>query len=259
MVSRIRSFDFLPGRKVGRRYVIERSLGRGSEGEVYQIRDLETGIPRAAKFYYPHRDPDRRVTVRHAQKLNTLRHCPIVLQYHHSEVVTAQRTSVVAMISELAEGERLEEWIQAHPGGRLPPFMALHVLYTLVLGLESIHQLGEYHSDVHTENILIKPCGIGFDIKLIDFYDWGRPTRYKQQQDITDTIRVFYDCLGGQRHYARQSDQIRYICAGLQRKRLHQRFPTMTSLRRHLERFDWYTLHERRLAGSNHRRGARRK
>lgn len=259
MASRIRSFNFLPGRKVGRRYVIERPLGRGSEGEVYQIRDLETGIPRAAKFYFPHRDPDRRLTVRHAQKLNALRHCPIVLQYHHSEVITAQRTPVVAMISELAEGERLEEWIQSHRGGRLHPFVAMHVFYALACGIESIHQAGEYHSDVHTENILVKPRGVSFDVKLIDFYDWGKPTRYKQQQDIIDSIRVFYDCLGGQRHYARQPDPIRYICAGLQRKRIQQRFPTMTDLRRHLERFEWHTLCERRLSGSNNSRKRQRR
>lgn len=254
MATRIRSFNFAPGRKVGPRYVIERPLGRGSEGEVYQIRDLDTDIPRAAKFYFPHRDPNRRLTVRHAQKLNALRHCPIVLQYHHSEVIKAQRQTVVAMISELAEGERLEEWIQSHRGGRLHPYVALHVLYDLACGLEMIHQLGEYHADVHTENILIKPRGVRFDMKLIDFYDWGRPARYKQHQDIADTIRVFYDCLGGQRYYARQPESVRYICAGLQRKRIQQRFPTMTALRRHLESFEWRSLAECAPAGSNHRR-----
>lgn len=244
--NRIRSFNFQPGRKVGKRYVIERLLGRGSEGEVYQIRDLDTDIPRAAKFYFPHRDPNRRLTIRHAQKLNALRNCPIVLQYHHSEVVTANRQPVVAMISELAEGERLQEWIDRHPGKRLHPHVALHVLYDLVCGLEMIHQVGEYHSDVHTENILIKPRGVHFYMKLIDFYDWGRPARYKQQQDIADTIRVFYDSLGGRDHYHRQPDELRHICAGLQRKRILQRFPTMTELRRHLERFEWTTLYERR-------------
>ncbi|MFW6059613.1 MAG: protein kinase domain-containing protein [Phycisphaeraceae bacterium] len=242
---RIRSFNFQPGRKVGRRYVIEQLLGRGSEGEVYQIRDLDTDIPRAAKFYFPHRDPNRRLTIRHAQKLNALRNCPIVLQYHHSEVITSQRQPVVAMISELAEGERLQDWIDRHRGDRLHPHVALHVLYDLVRGLEEIHQVGEYHSDVHTENILIKPRGVHFDMKLIDFYDWGRPARYKQHQDIADTIRVFYDCLGGKPHYMRQPAELRHICAGLQRKRILQRFPTMTALRRHLEEFEWTTLSER--------------
>ena len=248
----LRTFNFQPGRKVGKRYAIEQLLGRGSEGEVYQIRDLETDIPRAAKFYFPHRDPKRQLTIRHAQKLNALRACPIVLQYHHSEVITAQRAPVVAMISELAEGEVLERWIKQHRGGRLHPYVALHVLYDLVSGLEAIHNVGEYHADVHTENILIQPRGVRFDLKLIDFYDWGKPARYKQQQDLADTIRVFYDCLGGKDNYARQPAEIRHICAGLQRKRLLQRFPTMTALRRHLEQFEWHTLGEI-PANGNHR------
>ncbi len=243
--NRIGSFEFQPGRKVGKRYVIEQLLGRGSEGEVYQIRDLETDIPRAAKFYFPHRDPDRRITIRHAQKLNALRTCPIVLQYHHSEVVTTKRQPVVAMISELVEGERLEEWVKRQRGKRLHPYVALHVLYNLVLrprddpSRRRIPQRRPHRKHPH-------PAGAASTstLKLIDFYDWGKPARYKQQQDIADTIRVFYDCLGGSTHYNRQPDEIRHICAGLQRKRILQRFPTMTALRRHLESFEWQTLNE---------------
>ncbi len=53
----------MPGRKVGPRYIIESLLGVGSEGEVYQISELETGILRAAKFYFPHRDPKKRQSI----------------------------------------------------------------------------------------------------------------------------------------------------------------------------------------------------
>lgn len=242
MANHITSFNFTPGRKVGRRYVVEKLLGRGSEGEVYQIREQDTGILRAAKFYFPHRDPTGKQAIRHAQKLDALRACPIVLHYLHSEVVTVRRQPVVALISELCAGERLEDWIRRHPGRRLTPYMALHVLYDLVRGLEAIHAVGEYHADVHTENILIQPRGVRFELKLIDFYDWGKPARYKQKQDIADTVRVFYDCLGGRRHYRRQPDAIRYICAGLRRQLILKRFPTVTALRQHLQMFEWTTL-----------------
>lgn len=242
MAKSITSFRFATGRKVGRRYVVESVLGRGSEGEVYRIRELDTGIHRAAKFYFPHRDPDRKLAIRHAQKLNTLRACPIVLQYHHSEFVRVKGHETVALISELCEGRRLQDWIDKDYRGRLPPYLALHVLYNLARGLEAVHALGEYHADVHTENILIRPLGVRFELKLIDFYDWGRPARYKQQQDLADTIRVFYDCLGGQKHYAKLPSEVRHICAGLQRKRIFQRFPNVTALRRHLESFEWDRL-----------------
>ena len=50
-------FDFPPGKSVAGKYHIERLLGSGWEGEVYVIVERNTGIRRAAKFYYPHRDP----------------------------------------------------------------------------------------------------------------------------------------------------------------------------------------------------------
>ncbi len=236
---RIASFDLKPGRKIGSRYVVEATLGRGSEGEVYRIRDVATQIRRAAKIYFPHRDPRNKALVYHARKLHTLRHCPIVLQYHHSEKVTIRRQPVIALISELCEGEQLERWIERHRGGRLTPYKALCVLHDLVRGLEVIHALGEYHADVHSQNILIRPMGVRFDIKLIDFYDWGKPTRYKQRQDIMDCVRLLHECIGGRVHYGGQPDAVRYICAALRRDRVLKRFPTMTALRKHLETFEW--------------------
>ncbi len=240
--KRIDSFKLKPGRKIGPRYVVEGFLGGGVEGEVYKIRETGTGIRRAAKLYFPHRNPRQRSSIRHARKLNALRHCPIVLQYHHSEQITIQKQPVVCLISDLCEGEQLEQWIDRHPGNRLEPFKALHLLYNLVRGLEAIHALGEYHADVHSQNILIQPRGVRFSLTMIDFYDWGKPTRYKQRQDVMDTIRVFYECLGGRKWYSRMPDEVRHICGGLRRTLVLKRFPTMTALRRHLDSFEWQTM-----------------
>ena len=242
MKARPTSFGLAPGRKIGPRYVVESTLGAGSEGEVYQIRELNTDILRAAKLYFAHRDPRGQLAVRHAQKLNRLRHCPIVLHYHHSEIVSIASQPVVAMVSELCPGEQLEQWVNAHRGRRLHPYQALHVFYELVRGLENVHAAGEYHSDVHVQNILIQPRGVRFELKLIDFYDWGPPARYKQKQDIVDSIRVFYDCLGGRAAYARQSPELRWIIAGLKRSLILKRFTTIAALRTHLESFPWARL-----------------
>jgi serine/threonine protein kinase len=117
--------------------------------------------------------------------------------------------------------------------------VALHVLYQLVLGLERVHAQAEYHSDVHSQNVMIRPHGVSFELKLVDFYNWGRPSRAKQQQDIVDTIRLFYDILGGGEHYPKLSAELRSICAGLKESLILRRFPTMNALRVHLERFRW--------------------
>lgn len=236
------SFGLRTGRKVGPCYVIESLIAAGSEGEVYQVRELQTGILRAAKFYFPRRDGKRRLPIRHAHKLNALRHCHVVLQYHHSEIVTIQKQKVAAMISELCEGQQLEKWVAQHPGGRLHPFKALHVLHDLVCGLAEIHAQGQYHSDVHSQNILIQPRGVRFDMKLIDFYDWGSPTHWKQQQDIVDAVKLLHECVGGAARYARLPPELKWICSGLKRSLILKRFRTMNRLREHLASFEWTTM-----------------
>src|SRR4029450_10049213 len=107
----VRRFDFASGRKIGGKYAIERLLGSGWEGEVYAIIDQTTGIHRAAKFYYPHRDPTGKAAIKYARKLDALRHCPILMQYHHQEIVYVRKKKVITVISELVEGQKLSEFL----------------------------------------------------------------------------------------------------------------------------------------------------
>lgn len=232
------SFALSPGRRLGRRYRVEHLLGAGSEGEVYRIQEDQTGIRRAAKIFFSHRDPDRHLSVRHARKLERLRRCPIVLQYHHTEEVTVRGYKTVALISELCDGEPLQHWIDRSPGRHVPVYAALVLLRELAIGLEQIHAHGEYHSDVHTENVLVRTRGTRLEVKLVDFYDWGRPTRVKRQEDVVQAIRVFYDALGGAKRYARLPRVAKTICCGLKRSLILRRFPTVSALRVHLESFE---------------------
>ncbi len=59
-------FDFPSGRYIAGKYQIEEMLGSGWEGEVYRIVERSTGIRRAAKFYYPHRDPTGKAAIAYA-------------------------------------------------------------------------------------------------------------------------------------------------------------------------------------------------
>jgi len=104
-------------------------------------------IRRAAKFYYPHRDR-RKAAIAYARKLDALRHCPILLQYHHQEIATVRRSKVIVVISELVEGQKLSEFLRRQGRHRLSTFEALHVLYVLARGIAPIHARGEYHGDI---------------------------------------------------------------------------------------------------------------
>src|SRR5205807_2475998 len=168
------------------------------------IIEKNTGIRRAAKFYYPHRDPMGKAAITYARKLDALRHCPILMQYHHQEVAYVKKRKVIVVISELVEGVKLSEFLSTQPGHRLSTFEALHVLYNLARGIAPIHARGEYHGDIHDDNIMIRRQGISFDVKLLDFFDLGAPARSKIRKDVLNLVEVFHATVGGRKHYSDQ-------------------------------------------------------
>jgi RIO-like serine/threonine protein kinase len=232
-------FDFPLGRSVAGKYVIERPLGSGWEGEVYAITERNTGIRRAAKFYYPHRDPLGKAAIAYARKLDALRHCPILMQYHHQETAYVRKKKVVVVISELVEGKKLSEFLLDQPDGRLSTFEALNVLYNLAKGIAPIHARGEYHGDIHEHNIMIRRQGISFEVKLLDFFDLGAPTKSKIRKDVLNLIEVFHTIVGGRKHYAEQPKVVKDIIRGLKDSLILARFQSAGDIARHLEALQW--------------------
>ena len=239
-VSRsIKRFDFASGRKIAGKYEIERPLGSGWEGEVYAIIERTTGIRRAAKFYYPHRDPTGKAAIAYARKLDALRHCPILMQYHHQEVAYVRKKKVVIVISELVEGLKLSEFLHGQRNHALSTFEALHVLHTLARGIAPIHARGEYHGDIHDDNIIIRRAGIGFEVKLIDFFDLGRPSRWKINKDVLNLVEVFHTIVGGRERYGKQPKVVKHIVRGLKDSLILQRFQSAGDIQQHLEGLQW--------------------
>jgi tRNA A-37 threonylcarbamoyl transferase component Bud32 len=237
--GKTKRFDFPTGRSVAGKYVIERPLGSGWEGEVYAIIEKNTGIRRAAKFYYPHRDPTGRAAIAYARKLDALRHCPILMQYHHQELAYVRKKKVTVVISELVEGKKLSEFLADHPGHRLSTFEALHVLYILARGIAPIHARGEYHGDIHDDNIMIRRQGISFEVKLLDFFDLGAPARSKIRKDVLNLVEVFHATVGGRKHYSEQPKVVKDIIRGLKDSLILARFQSAGDLARHLEALEW--------------------
>jgi tRNA A-37 threonylcarbamoyl transferase component Bud32 len=237
--SKVKRFDFPPGRVVAGKYQVERPLGSGWEGEVYAIVERSTGIRRAAKFYYPHRDPMGKAAITYARKLDALRHCPILMQYHHQETAYVQRKKVTVVISELVEGQKLSEFLATQPRHRLSTFEALHVLYGLAKGIAPIHARGEYHGDIHDDNIMIRRQGISFEVKLLDFFDLGAPARSKIRKDVLNLVEVFHTTVGGRKHYSEQPQVVKDIIRGLKDSLILARFQSAGDIARHLEALEW--------------------
>lgn len=235
----IESFDFHPGRILAGKYEVLACLGKGWEGEVYHVIESRTGIERAVKFFYPQRNVRDKSVSFYAKKLHKLRHCPILIQYHTQDTIRYRQQDVTFLVSEYVEGELLSTFIERQPGKRLQAFQAIHLLHALVSGIENIHGLGEYHGDLHTDNVILMRYGLGFELKLIDMYHWGAPRRENVQDDICDLIRIFYDSVGGRKYYAKQHQVVKDICCGLKRNLILKKFRTAAELREHLETLEW--------------------
>lgn len=235
----IDSFDLKSGRLIAGKYVVDSLLGAGWEGEVYKVIERRTDIQRAAKLFFPHRNARDRAVKFYARKLNRLRKCPIIIQYHHSETLRFRRMPITCLISEYVEGELLMNFVARHRGKRVGSFESLHLLHALARGVEQLHRLREYHGDIHDENVLVERRGIDFDVKLVDLYHWGATSAAALREDVIQLIRILYDMVGGAKHYAAQPPEIKRICCGLQRNLISRRFPTAKHLREHLESFDW--------------------
>jgi hypothetical protein len=129
------SFDSQPGQRIGGKYHIEAFLGGGLQGEVYRVLELHTRVRRAAKLFFPQQNHGGRAARNYAQRLDRLRDCPIVVQYHHAEEVRINGIDVTCLLSEYVDCILLYDFIARHTGSHLPAFKALHVLYPLVCGL----------------------------------------------------------------------------------------------------------------------------
>ncbi len=235
----IDGFDLQPGRVIARKYEVVSKLGAGWEGEVYRIRERNTKIERAAKLFFPKRNIRNKTSNFYARKLHKLRPCPILIQYHTEETITFRRHPITVLISEYVEGELLSEFLKRQRGRKLSPFQALHLLHALVVGIECIHRLREYHGDLHTDNVIVNRYGLRFDLKVLDMFHWSAPKRENMQDDICDLIRIFYDALGGAKPYARQPKEVKHICCGLKRGLILEKFPSVSVLRQHLESMEW--------------------
>lgn len=238
-MKKVESFDLPAGRVIARKYVVASKLGAGWEGEVYRVVEKRTGIERTAKLFYPQRNPNGRTSKLYAKRLHRLRHCPIIIQYHTEEYIIVRRMPITVLISEYVEGDILSHFLRRMPGGRLTPFEGLHLLYALGKGVERIHIAGDYHGDIHADNIIVTRYGLAFDLKLVDLFHVEATKAENKREDICNAIRLFHEVLGGAARYSRHPAAVKYICCGLKTSLILQRFRTMSLLCEHLESMEW--------------------
>lgn len=241
MIRRLAAFGLHSGDVLAGKYEVLCELGVGWEGEVYKVRELGTRIERAAKLFYPQRNPKNRAVRFHAQKHHRLRDCPILIQYHTRETIDFDGREVSFLVSEFVEGELLSDFVYRQPRRRLHPFEALHLLYVLAEGLEQIHDCNEYHGDLHMQNVLVRRRGISFEAKLFDMFYHGPSSAEMIRTDVCDLVRIFYDALGGVKQYSKLPPEVKHICCGLKRSLIQARFRNAGNLRHYLDTMEWFS------------------
>jgi serine/threonine protein kinase len=233
------SYDLKPGQVLADTYTVLSLLGSGWEGEVYRVRERRTRIERAAKLFYPHRNPQGKTATTYARKLHKLRRCEVLIRYHSTCKVEVGGEEVTCLVSECVEGELLSAFLARQRGKRLTAFQAVHLLYGLACGVERIHQHGEYHGDLHSDNVIVQGCGLEFDLKLLDLYKHEGSRTENQRDDLVALIHIFYESLGGKRTYANQPDEVKQIVRGLKRSLILDRFRSVFDLCVYLENLRW--------------------
>jgi hypothetical protein len=76
-------------------------------------------------------------------------------------------------------------------------------------------------------------------VKLLDFFDLGKPTRSKIQKDVLNLVQVFHTLVGGRSHYAQQPQVVKDIVRGLKDSLILERFNDAGDIQRHLEGLKW--------------------
>lgn len=140
-----------PGEIIGGKYRIERALGSGGMGAVFEARHAVTHKHFAIKCLLPEiadRPDSLKRFIREAQVTGRFKHRNVVDVYD-----ICQDEAGVFMVMELLEGESLAERLRRET--RLSVSEACRILVPCMEGIAAAHQVGIIHRDIKPANIFL--------------------------------------------------------------------------------------------------------
>jgi eukaryotic-like serine/threonine-protein kinase len=154
------------GDLVAGKYQIDRMLGSGGMGAVYQVTHRVTGKAFAIKWLLPRLSAETDAVqrfIREAQVAGRVDHPNIVEVYD-----VGQEGETFYMVMELLTGESLAQRIESK--GRLSASEICQILIPVARGLDAAHRAGVIHRDLKPDNIFLCRAEDGSDLpKLLDF------------------------------------------------------------------------------------------
>jgi serine/threonine-protein kinase len=159
--------DPLIGTILGDTYEVQRRLGEGGMGRVYQARHVRLGRNYAIKIMHQMFAADRDALARFRREAiaaSTIQSVNVAQVFD----VNATRDGQPYLVYEYIDGEDLGTLLERD--GALPIGRAVHIARQVAAGLAVAHAAGVVHRDLKPENVMLVKVADGGDVaKLLDF------------------------------------------------------------------------------------------
>jgi serine/threonine protein kinase len=161
------SQPFLPGVVINGKYRLERELGRGGMGAVYEAYNVFLDAPVAIKMLHPGYRPSGSVVGRFAQEARA------AAQVRHANIVSIldvgqdDATGALFIVQEYLPGIDLKRHLAKV--GTLTPREAIELLLPVMRALAHAHSKNVVHRDLKPDNIFLCETPDGIVPKIIDF------------------------------------------------------------------------------------------
>lgn len=159
--------DSFIGMVLDGKYKIERLIGKGGMGNVYESKQLHMGLLVAVKILHPHLITDGTAVERfrrEARSAHAVNH-PNAISIMDFGVTT---DNILYLVMELIDGISLHALIKKE--GALDPVRAVRMMKQTCLAVNVAHQKAIIHRDLKPDNILITDSGTPKEkVKVIDF------------------------------------------------------------------------------------------
>lgn len=174
-----------PGSVIGDGYVIERWLGGGGMGHVYQARDPRLDRLVAIKLLHAEVAASEEAEARfrrEARALSRVLH-PNVVGIH----AFGRHERAWYLVMEYVEGQSLEQMLAQ---GRLPVATAVELTRQVAAGLAEAHALGIVHRDIKPGNVLVRTLASGDLLAKVADFGLARSSDDRATAVVTSKLAI---------------------------------------------------------------------